>query len=218
MKIEEIILFTKSIQKQKQFYQKVLGFELILESKEKISFKAGESIMSFQYDKKAVNASHFAFNIPSNQEKEALLWLQKRVQIIPDGDNLISDFKDWNAKAIYFYDADKNIVEFIARKNLNMGSYKSFSAKSILSISEMAIATTDIETIYNVINNIKSIPIFSGNLTRFCALGNDEGLFILVNNTVKKWHPIQEEAFTSNFIIKGDYNFSFENGEIKELL
>ncbi|GAA3637816.1 VOC family protein [Flavivirga jejuensis] len=218
MKIKEIILFTTNIQKQKQFYQNVLEFELVLDSEEKISFKTGTSLLSFQYDKKAVNASHFALNIPSNQEEDALLWLQKRVKILPDGDDLISDFTSWNAKAIYFYDADKNIVEFIARKNLNINSRASFSSKGILSISEMAIATTNIEMVYNSINNMKSIPVFDGDFTRFCALGNDEGLFILINKTIKKWHPTQEEAFTSNFIIKGDYNFSFENGEIKELL
>ena len=218
MKIKEIIIFTKSIEKQKQFYQDVLEFELILDSEEKISFKTGVSILSFQYDKKAVNASHFAFNIPSNQEQEALLWLQKRVQILPDGDNLISNFPSWNAKAIYFYDVDNNIVEFIARKNLDIKSRISFSSKSILSISEIGVVTTNIETVYKSINSIRNIPIFSGNFTRFCALGNDEGLFILINKTLKKWYPTREEVFTSNFIIKGDYNFSFKNGEIKELL
>ncbi|MDO5977909.1 VOC family protein [Flavivirga spongiicola] len=218
MKIKEIILFTANIQKQKQFYQNVLEFELILDLKEKISFKTGASILSFQHDKKAVNASHFAFNIPSNQEQDALLWLQKRVQILPYGHDLISNFTSWNAKAVYFYDSDNNIVEFIARKNLEINSHTSFASKSILSISEIGIVTTNIETVYNSINNMKNIPVFSGNLMRFCALGNDEGLFILINKTLKKWYPTQEEAFTSNFIVRGDYNFSFENGEIKELL
>ncbi len=218
MKIKEIILFTNNIQKQKQFYQNVLEFELVVDTEEKISFKTGISILSFKYSETVVKSSHFAFNIPLNQDKNALLWLQRRVEILPDGDDLISDFKNWNAKAIYFYDADKNIVEFIARKNLNIESHTPFSSKSILSISEMGIVATNIETIYNSINSIKNIPVFSGDLKRFCALGNDEGLFILINGTIKNWHPTQEKAFTSNFIIKGDYNFSFENGEIKELL
>ncbi|GAA3610218.1 hypothetical protein GCM10022396_29250 [Flavivirga amylovorans] len=88
----------------------------------------------------------------------------------------------------------------------------------LLSISEIGIVATNLESIYNSINNIKSIPVFDGSLERFCALGNENGLFILINKTIKTWHPTQEEAFTSNFIIKGDYNFSYENGEIKELL
>lgn len=216
MKIKEITLFTNNIESQKQFYQNVLDFELVYNLEQKISFNTGASVLTFQY-KKDFMPSHLAFNIPSNKEDDALQWLQKRVEILPDGDNLISDFKSWNAKAIYFYDADKNIVEFIARKNLNLNSNKSFTPQSILSISEMAIAVSNIENMYNTINNFKTIEIFDGDLTRFCALGNDEGLFILIDKSVKKWHPTQEEAYTSDFIIKGDYNFSFINGEVKEL-
>ncbi|AUP80456.1 VOC family protein [Flavivirga eckloniae] len=217
MKIKEITLFTTNIKKQKQFYRDVLGFELVLDSDEMVTFKAGVSLLSFKYNKGTVNTSHFAFNIPSNQEQDALLWLQKRVQILHEDDNLISDFVSWNAKAIYFYDADNNIVEFIARKNLDINLDTPFSSKSILSISEIGIVTTEIEAVYKSINSIKNIPVFDGNFERFCALGNDEGLFILINRTVKKWYPTQEEAFISGFIIKGDYNFSYENGEIKEL-
>ncbi|MFI1745421.1 VOC family protein [Thalassobellus sediminis] len=216
MRIKEIILFTNNIERQKQFYQNVLDLELVYNSEEKISFNTQESILTFEY-KKEIKPSHIAFNIYSNKIEEALSWLKKRVTILPDGDNLISDFKSWNSKAIYFYDADKNIVEFIARHNLELNSTSFFSSKSILSISEIAIATTNIETVYNTINNIKPISVFDGDFSRFCALGNDEGLFILINKSVKKWHPTQEDAFISNFIIKGDYNFSFINGEIKEL-
>ena len=120
-------------------------------------------------------------------------------------------------KAIYFYDTDHNIMEFIARERIDIESDVAFTPRTILSISEMAIATTAIEPVYKAINNIKPIPIFDGSFERFCAIGNDEGLFILINKTIKKWYPTNDEAFISDFIIKGDYNFSFENGKIKEL-
>ncbi|GAA3557550.1 VOC family protein [Snuella lapsa] len=216
MLIKEIILFSNNIQRQKEFYRNILDFELVLDSADKISFNFGNSVLSFQY-KEGVRPSHLAFNIPSNKIEDALQWLQRRVEILPDGDNLIVDFKDWNAKAIYFYDADKNIMEFIARKGLGLNGEANFSSTSVLSISEIGIATTNIEAIYNKINSIKTIPVFDGNFQRFCALGNDMGLFILINKGVKKWYPTQDEAFTSGFIIKGDYNFSFINGEIKEI-
>ncbi|MCH7525241.1 MAG: VOC family protein [Bacteroidetes bacterium] len=216
MRIKEIILFSNSIQKQKQFYKDVLGFELILDSAKKISFKTGKTILSFQY-KETFKTSHFAFNIPSNKEVEALSWLEKRVEILPHNNNSIVDFKSWNAKAIYFYDADKNIVEFIARKNLNITTNSEFSSGSILSISEMAIATDDVESIYNTINKMRQIPVFDGDFNRFCAIGDEEGLFILIDKNKKKWFPTMETAFTSDFVIRSDYNFVFENGKITEL-
>ncbi len=217
MLIKQIILYTNNIQRQKQFYADILDFELVFSSNDRIDFNVGNSILSFQY-KAYFNAAHVAFNIPSNAITQALEWLQKKVVILPYDKKLISNFESWNAQAIYFYDADNNIMEFIARKDLNVISEDSFSSKSILSISEIGMVTNRIEPIYQSIKDMRDIPIYSGNLHRFCALGNAEGLFIIINKSQKKWYPTQEEARTSDFIIKGDYNFCFEEGHIKELL
>jgi len=216
MKIKEVILFTNNIQGQRHFYKAILGFEQLVDSQEKISFKAGESILTFQY-KKDVKPSHLAFNIPSNAINDALIWLGKRIEVLDCDDGKIADFSNWRAKAIYFYDAENNIMEFIARERIGIESDVAFSPNSIISISEMAIATEDIESIYNSINTIKPITIFDGDFNRFCALGNDEGLFIVIDRTRKKWYPTMDEALTSDFIIKGEYNFAFANGKIKEL-
>lgn len=216
MKIKEIILFTNNIQKQKQFYKTVLNFEQIKDSSKKISFKTGESILTFKY-KENFRPSHLAFNIPSNAANDALIWLRKLTEVLDCEGKKIADFSNWKAKAIYFYDADNNIMEFIARERINIESDVAFTPRLIISISEMAIATNNIEAIYNTINQMKPIAIFDGNFTCFCALGNDEGLLIVIDKTIKKWYPTMEEAFTSDFIIKGDYNFAFINGKIKEL-
>ncbi|HMB99858.1 MAG TPA: hypothetical protein VKN14_02350 [Flavobacteriaceae bacterium] len=217
MKIDEVILYTTSIKEQKHFYGSILELDLLIDLPNKVSYKTGNSILTFQY-RKHVKPSHLAFNIPFNKVQEALSWLQSRVEVIDFEGKLISDFSNWNAEAIYFYDVDKNIMEFIGRKNLNVESTARFSSKAIISISEMAIATDNIQSVYNTINTFKEIEIFDGNFDRFCALGNDEGLFILINKNKKKWYPSMDKAFTSDFVIRGDYNFSFENGIIKELL
>ena len=216
MKIKEIILFTNNIQKQKQFYKTVLDFEQLEDSLEKIAFKVGKSVLRFQY-KENVRLSHLAFNIPSNAIYDALICLRKRTEVLDCDGEKIADFPNWKAKAIYFYDADNNIMEFIARERIDIENDFAFSPRSILSISEMAIAITDIETVYKAINKIKPIPIFDGNFNRFLCLGNDEGLFVLIDKNKKKWYPTMDDAFTSEFIIKGDYNFAFINGKIKEL-
>ncbi|WP_353779356.1 VOC family protein [Winogradskyella sp. 3972H.M.0a.05] len=216
MRIEEVTLFTNNIKAQKHFYAEVLGLEQLVDEPHMIAFKIGESVLSFQY-KSSFKPSHLAFNIPSYQEEEALKWLEQRVEILDFEGQKISDFVNWNAKAMYFYDSDNNILEFIARRNLNIENDVEFSSSSLVSISEMAIATNDIESLYQQINRIQSIPIFYGDFDRFCAVGNDEGLFILIDKAKKTWYPTLEEAFTSDFIIKGDYNFSFINGKLQEM-
>jgi catechol 2,3-dioxygenase-like lactoylglutathione lyase family enzyme len=217
MRIDEITLFTTNIPKQKHFYKTVLGFEILTDSKNKISFKTGASVLTFEYDS-SVNPSHLAFNIPFNAINDALIWLKKRTDVISYNNTHITEFENpWDAKSIYFYDDDKNIMEFIARERIEIESDVAFSPQSILSISEIAIGITEITPIYNTINTLKSIPVFSGDLERFCALGDDQGLFILINKTLKKWYPTSDTVLTANFKIKGDYNFSFRDGKIKEI-
>ena len=70
------------------------------------TFLTGDSLLTFRVDKKST-PYHFAFNIPSNKEKEALVWLKHRAGILSSDGEEIVDFKSWNAKAIYFYDTDK---------------------------------------------------------------------------------------------------------------
>ena len=202
MIIKELTLFTNTITKQKQFYKSVLELEQLVDTPYNIKFKP----------------SHLAFNIPSNAIYDALYWLKMRTKPIENKGDFVTDFTNWNAKSVYFYDANNNILEFIAREDLNFESDFAFTSNTILSISEIGIATNDIQKLYQVIKSIKPITIFDGNFNNFCALGNHNGLFILVEKRKNYPYPTNDKAVTSDFIITGDYNFSFINDEIKELL
>jgi len=217
MKIKELILFTNNLDQQIDFYSTILELPIVNSTPESTSIKIGESILTFQYKRNAV-PYHFAFNIPSNKEKQALYWLKERVDVLTFDEKEIIDFSNWNAKAIYFYDFDKNIVEFISRKNLNINSDLKFSFKSILNISEMGLVTNEIKNTFNKLNKIENIQVYSGDFERFCALGDDEGLFILINNNLKKWFPSGDLIQQSDFKMKGDFNFEYINGEIIEIM
>ena len=180
MVIKELILYTQNLAAQIEFYSNVLELELLHASKTGSSFKVGNSILSFKIRENA-DPYHFAFNIYSNMEQEAFSWLKERVKILSFNNKEIINFESWNAKALYFYDSDMNIVEFIARKNVKMKSNQPFSSKSILNISEIGIASSTMKKIYDEILEMKPIELYSGDLNRFCALGNEEGMFILAN-------------------------------------
>ncbi|WP_046758652.1 VOC family protein [Kordia jejudonensis] len=213
MKISELTLFTNNLEDQKQFYTTVLELPLVYADTEKFIVKIGVSSLTFVKAKKS-NPAHFAINISSYKIEEALYWIQKRTAILLCEGEQIADFSNWNAEALYFYDADGNIVEFIARKDLNIINSHPFSATDLINISEIGIVSNDHKTIYEKLHAMRPISIYDGSLDRFCALGNAEGLFILVNNTKKKWFPTQEEALIADFQVKGDYNFAFTNGQI----
>jgi len=217
MKINELIIFTNNLDQQIDFYSTILELPIVNSTPESTSIKIGDSILTLQYKRNAV-PYHFAFNIPSNKEKEALYWLKERVDILSFDEKEIIDFSNWNAKAIYFYDLDKNIVEFIARKSLRLNSSSKFSSNSILNISEIGLVTNEIQNTFHRLNKIQNIEVFSGDFERFCALGDDNGLFIMVNDNLKKWFPTGDLIQQSDFKMKGDFNFEYTNGEIIEIM
>jgi catechol 2,3-dioxygenase-like lactoylglutathione lyase family enzyme len=216
MKINRLILYTAQLDEQTAFYKDVLGFKLMEKTGDHSSFKIGSSILSF-YFRESSTPYHFACNIPSNQVKEALAWLKQRVEIIKDENNEIQHFEEWNADAVYFYDKDQNIVEFIARKNLKADSQTSFRPESLLCISEIGLPVNNIERTFHHLNQVKKLPIYTGDFDTFCACGDENGLFIIINKEKKRWFPTDDVAQSSYFRVEGDYNIEFTNGKINKI-
>lgn len=90
MKIKELTLHTTQLERQSHFYEETLGFEKINQATDRVSFKVGDSILTF-IQRDEFTPYHFAINIPSNQVKAALTWLKQRVNILKDGDNIFYD-------------------------------------------------------------------------------------------------------------------------------
>ena len=182
MLIKEIKLLTNNLAETKFFYHHILGFPIIIEEKNFISFQAGFSLLTFHETKEKNPVYHFAFNIPCNKIEEALHWLELKTEIIKaDGETEIVDFKNWNAKAVYFLDNNENILEFIARSDLKNEDNKEFTSNSFISISEMAIVIDNVvKTATDLIQSL-NISYFDKQkpAEEFAALGDDNGLLIL---------------------------------------
>lgn len=213
MNIKELTLFTAQLALQSDFYEATLGLEKVEETTTSVSFKVGDSILKF-VQRDNVTPYHFAFNIPSNQAEGALNWLKQRVKILKDEDSEIQYFNFWDAYAVYFYDKEHNIVEFIARKRLNYELDKPFDQSCLLNISEIGLPTKDIQREFNLLNSVAGIPLYSGSIERFCAAGDDHGLFILINKRIKKeWFPTYDKPYSSDFVVRfteGEQEFCFE--------
>ena len=223
MKIKELKIYTQNISNQTDFYENKIGLKIIEKSQSEVSFQIGKSVLRLIENDK-FQPYHFAINIPSNKVKEALDWLKSSVTILKDGENEIQnfDFDLWNAKAIYFYDHDKNIVEFIGRKNLGNESNEDFSANSLIEISEIGIPVNNIEATYNTLKETTNIEIFDGGFEKFCAIGDETGLFICIDKSKKDWYPTGDKAYSSEFNIRleekeREFELEFVDGEIKSL-
>lgn len=198
MRIETLKIYSRNLEKQKQFYKSVLDFPIKEISQDAFLVEVGYSTLEFQ-QKDSATPYHVAFHIPSIQEELALLWLKDRVNILKDGKEEIVDFPAWDAKSIYFYDEDKNIIELISRKSFHPASSTVFSSQSIFGISEIGLATGNVRSAFDFLQNEFSLEKFTGDLETFCATGDDEGLFIIINKDKKDWFPVDDKAFASEF-------------------
>jgi hypothetical protein len=213
MKFKELTIYTGKLQDQINFYNKNLQLHLIKETSDSAEFKIGDSHLKLIY-KAGATPYHFAINIPRHSETKALEWLKRRVSILIHNNSAIVDFPSWNAKSIYFYDNDKNIVELISRNNINPQNDEAFDENQFLNISEIGMAVPDIEKTYFEINNIKETEIFDGDFNDFCAAGDESGLFIIINKYKKHWFPTNDKGFSSDFKVSGDINAEFTDGHL----
>src|ERR1044071_4210073 len=90
-------------------------------------------------------AYHFAFNIPENQYHTAKNWISSRIPLLKDKTGK-EDFasESWNSDSIYFLDASGNILEFIARHNLQNATDGSFDSSQILNVSEIGLPSENV--------------------------------------------------------------------------
>jgi catechol-2,3-dioxygenase len=196
MNIASLQLLTNNLEQVAQFYSEVLGLEITHKDQLSIAFVTASSTVTFIASNIKNPYYHFAFNIPANKIEEALLWMEKRVSVLHiSGPTKIADYTNWKAKAFYFFDPANNIVEFIARFDLNNSSHTSFGSSSILEISEIGIVADDV---YNKSQHIISnynLPIYSKQppLENFTAIGDDHGLLIVVSKE-KNWFPTHMPA------------------------
>ena len=209
MHLQHLQLRSANIHAQKEFYEQQLGLECQLNNKDTLLVNIGNTQLELQQHP-IFYPYHFAINIPYNQIESALHSLQTKLEILSFQGHLIQEFSAWNARAIYFYDADHNIVELIGRKNLNNASNEPFNVDSLLQISEIGWVVEDIETAYAALSKNTVLPIYDGSFDRFCALGDEQGLFICINKNKKKWFPKDDIAHIAPFQLQFEHqNQSF---------
>jgi len=200
MRINRVILETKNIEALASFYRTVLELPVIKKEGD-FTVVVGNSIIQFQQTRETQEPLyHFAFTIPSNKIEEAREWLQQRVELIwiEDYKSVVADFAHWNAKSVYFFDAAGNILELIARLDLNNDRNEKFSSDQFLSVSEIGLVFTEeeIEIKTNELLTQFQLSFFSRQppSPNFKAIGNDEGLLIIVTEN-RNWYPTNKKSF-----------------------
>ena len=145
MRITEATLYTNRLDEMKRFYVEKLGLSVGDEDSTRFQIELGEDTLIFQ---EAVTAQerqyHFAINIQANRFKEAKEWIMSRVPLLTEEGEDEIYFEGIDASSLYFYDADENVIELIARHSINPESnIESFSSNEFLGIGEMSLTVED---------------------------------------------------------------------------
>lgn len=206
MKIKELQLLTNNLDKTEAFYTGRLGISIHQKTEKELSFLIGCTKLKFIISAVEKPVYHIAFDIPNNKLNEAFDWLSEKVTVLPvTAEGKIADIKLWNAKSIYFYDNNGNLLELICRFDIDTQSEKPFDASSIISISEIGLVTEDVPALTKTITKNYNLPIFQKQPAQenFTAVGDDEGLLVIVNEN-RNWFPINQkaESFWSKIIIE----------------
>ncbi|HEY3250634.1 MAG TPA: glyoxalase/bleomycin resistance/dioxygenase family protein [Ignavibacteria bacterium] len=206
MRIKELKLFTDNLTKQKKFYSDILGLEIINGDKNLFSVNIGSSNLSFINNNTCNNPYyHFAINIPENQIEIATGWLKnKDIPLIAHENSEIIHFPGWNAHSVYFYDPAGNIIEFIARHNLPNKLDFPFDASKMQCISEVGIPVENVGLFCKSLKDKFREKLWSGNYKAFAAMGDENGLFIVVTPN-RNWYPTDKPSTPYPLEVKLDY-------------
>lgn len=205
MTLNEIEIKTSDIKQIKDFYQNVLELPTTLIDENLIHIKIGTSLLKFIEDSKnPPSAYHLAFNIPENKLQEAIEWSAYKFEFVKkENEVLITNFENWNANSVYFYDADGNILEFIARHDLDNAATEQFNSNQILNVSEFGIVKDRPDIYGKYLIDTYGLHLFekNHNSETFTALGDDNGLLIIVK-TNRNWYPTETPSKASTATIK----------------
>jgi len=220
MKIRKLKLYTNKLELEKTFYSEILGFEIKESNSNAFTLKIGWSDLTFEKTEKEYKY-HYCFLIPSNKLKQAMEWMEKRVQIVDiENGRKTQRFESWNADSFYFYDASGNIAEFIVRQELDNEISSDFNISNVLCVNEIGMPTNNVEKSNNELFRNFGTEFWKGDIKRFGTNGSQEGMFLLPNYEMKDiWFPtkikIKPEPFDIQIENNGEkYNMEYKNGEI----
>jgi len=204
MKLAHIQIQSNNIQQTATFYKDILDLPIIEKTKNSVSIQAGNSVLEFLENPEFKSIYHFAFNIPENKLDEAIDWCKSKVDLIfIEDQKVITNFENWNANAVYFYDNNGNLLEFIARHDLDNAQTEAFSSKAILNISEIGIVNENPLKLGNQLIEEHGLDFFSknDNTDLFSAVGDDEGLLIIVKPN-RNWYPTQTPSESNKTAVR----------------
>ncbi len=123
------------------FYRSVLGLRHVEATADEVAVRVGETTLAFTVAP-GRPFYHVALLVPGDRFEAALAWARERVELLPDpsSGDVVFDFTNWDARAIYFHDPAGSIVELISHRGVGeTGESAAFSGGELLGLSEVGL-------------------------------------------------------------------------------
>ncbi len=141
-----------------------------------------------------VGGVHLAFNVPANRFAAATEWLLARapLQTNAKGEAHFTFGDAWASESIYFEGPDGLILELIGRRRLPASNRTSpFHGSELTCVSEVGLPVAEVPALHARAEAALGLKPLSPPTPHFAALGDDEGLLIVVDAT-RAWFPEQK--------------------------
>ena len=189
MRILSLRLLTATpLAKLKYFFHTVLALPILENRPDELTIVAGTTQLTFIKiaSEQQRPFYHVAFNIPENKLLEARKWQKERTPLIPPDvvhdagypDDVIH-FSHWNAHSVFFDDPAGNLLEYIARHDLNNRAPGPFTANDILCASEIGLVVDDVPATALELREVFGLDQYRQASQDFAAIGDEDGLFVV---------------------------------------
>lgn len=189
--LELELLTAAPLAAMKEFYAKALGLKVLADKADRLTVAGGATPITFVSAPAEPGGPfyHFAFNIPENKLRDARRWQLDRTPLIPMPPGLrdpaypddVADFNHWNAHSVFFLDPGGNVVEYIARHDLQNPAPGGFGTADILYASEIGLIVDDVPAAALALRAaVAGLRQYRGGDEQFTALGDERGLLLVM--------------------------------------
>ena len=140
----------------------------------------------------------------------------------PDFPEDVIHFPNWNAHSLFFWDPAYNVVELIARHDLDNGRPGKFTRKDVLYASEIAIAVDSQNESAHMLHDDLGLAVYPpGRKSGWWSMGDENGLILCTQNG-RSWgehtptprrlrtHPVEIEIAGDEDKVYMLQNYPFE--------
>jgi len=201
----------------RSFWENTIGCDVVNQTFNSFTIKIGNSLLTFKPNTTTIARPqyHFAILIPSNQIENCLAWLKnggkkkngEEIQLWRGGETNAEIIQSplYNSSSVYFADYGGNIIELVARRNIDNVEVGEFSSEMFKEINSVSMVTKEVRAAQDLISENLGYKPVDRTTSGYKVMGNANGLInlvvqnrILPPTTTEQAYPYEMELVVQN--------------------